>query len=92
MPTRNRSWVLADVLGLNNNITGNTPDKTALLIYSKLMLEDLKDQEAIVSIVDVPSRELIRIIDMMVKFRLETVNHKSRSARPEALGQFFGAV
>jgi hypothetical protein len=32
------------------------------------------------------------IIDMMVKFRLETVNHKSRSARPEALGQFFGAV
>ena len=56
------------------------------------MLEDLKDQEAIVSIVDVPSRELIRIIDMMVKFRLETVNHKSRSARPELLGQFFGIV
>lgn len=83
---------LAEVLGFYNIKTGNTPDKTALLLYSRLMLEDLKDQEAIVSIVDVPSRELIRIIDMMVKFRLETVNHKSRSARPEVLGQFFGAV
>jgi len=83
---------LAEVLGFYNIKIGNTPDKTALLLYSKLMLEDLKDQEAIVSIVDVPSLELIRIIDMMVKFRLETVNHKSRSARPEVLGQFFGIV
>jgi hypothetical protein len=83
---------LAGVLGFYNIKTGNTPDKTALLIYSKLMLEDLKDLEAIVSIVDVPSLELIRIIDMVIKFRLETVNHKSRSARPEVLGQFFGAV
>jgi len=84
---------LAEILGSPNGIkTGSTPDKTALLIYSRLMLEDLNDQQAILSIVDVPSRDLIRIIDMMVKFRLDTVNHKSRSAKPEALGQFFGAV
>ncbi|MBU4223364.1 MAG: hypothetical protein KKA10_17375, partial [Euryarchaeota archaeon] len=88
------STKLAGVLGSPDGgaKTGDTPDKTALLIYSRLMLENLDDQQAIVSIVDAPFGKLVRIIDMMVKFRLNTVNHKSRLAKPEVLGQFFGIV
>jgi hypothetical protein len=68
----------------------NVSDRKALLIYSRLTLPDSSDQHAIQSIIgDTPLSDLTRIIDTIVKLRETTTRHKSREAKPEALGQFF---
>ena len=72
---------------------GGAPDRTALVIYSRLMLEDGGDLSAVDAVIDITYlSNLTRLIDTIVKLRLMTPEHKSRSAKPEVLGFFENLV
>ncbi len=65
-------------------------ERKGLMIYSLLALEDGNDHSAIEAVYcKTPIRDLVRIIDCMVKLRQTTTRHKSKEAKPEALGEFF---
>ena len=89
------SKMLAAHLGIDidSRGTGNTPDRIALALYSKLMLEDGGDLGAISAVIDTTYiNNLTRIIDTIVTLRRTTQEHKSRVAKPDVLASFGNVV
>jgi hypothetical protein len=80
-------------MGMERHDLGGTPDRTALIIYSKLMLEDVGDLSAISAVIDTTYlSNLTRLIDTIVRLRQTTPEYKSRSPKPEVLGFFENVV
>jgi len=70
-----------------------TADRRGLWIYSRLVLGDSNDMQAVDAIIrSAPLGSLTRIIDCIVKLRLNTKQHRSTAFQPELLGQLFGQV
>ena len=66
-------------------------DRKGLWIYSRLVLGESNDMQAVDAIIrSAPLGSLTRIIDCIVKLRLTTKQHRSTKVLPELPGQLFG--